>query len=111
VIWFPRIDTAAFQRLVLEEQRPVILAHVRYDTSLAPVVEAMWHLRLSFGDAVAMGLLNAECDEGLGTRLGLSEAPVFVLYHHGKEVVRLPGGMAGPDLAEAILLHDFFEIS
>jgi hypothetical protein len=104
---FPRLDPEAFDALILCERRPVVVAYVRFDASLAPVIEALWHLRLTFGDSVAPRLLDAETDRRLGARLGLSEPPPYVVYRQGRELARLPGSTDGPGL-EAILLHRGF---
>jgi hypothetical protein len=110
-LWFRRIDPHEFTSQVLQERRAVVLAYVRYDASLAPVVDALWDLRLVFGDAVAVRLLDADGDAELGSRLGLTEVPVFLLYHKGRELARLPGTACGRELATAVMDRGFREIS
>ena len=111
MVWFPRISATACGVLLATEQRPVVLAYVRYDDSLDQVMEALWQIRLAFGDDVALRLLDAEGDRDLGTQLRLSEAPFFILYHLGRELLRLPGGVGSQALFTSILDRFFTENS
>ncbi len=102
MVWFPHIGPPDFQAAVLRENRPVVLAYIRFDDSFASVMETLGHIRLTFGESLALRLLDAEEHGAFGQQLGLSGTPTFVLYQNGEECLRLLGRVDRQVLEDAL---------
>jgi len=54
---------------------------------------------------VRLAKLNTEAEQAIASQFSIRSIPTLVVFRNGREVVRQPGAMSGPDIVNWVRSH------
>jgi len=87
---FTSIGITNFESGVLQEKMPVLLAYIRQDHEYRDQTAVLEGVSEEFGEGLKVCLLDENFIAGL-RKLDIEGAPVFLIFHEGKEKARKLG--------------------
>jgi thioredoxin-like negative regulator of GroEL len=92
-----------FQRQVIEERRPVLVACIHLDSEFKEQREALEGVSRFYGEALKVCLLDEDSIGALREKLGIGGTPAFVILYGGKERDRMLGKVDSDTLRVFVL--------
>ena len=80
-----------FEAEVVEEKRPVLLAHLNRFFEFEEQVEVLESISERYGEALKVCLLNEDFIRVFSWTYGIKGAPTFIIFDEGKEKNRMLG--------------------
>ena len=97
-----QVDSENFQRLVLEEPSPVLLAWMRMEADNVRQKKMLAKLSGHYGEGLKVRLVEQGMTESFRERFDIRGTPTYLLFDNGVEKQRLLGEADEPTLVDFI---------
>ena len=80
-----------FEAAVVEEKRPVLLAHLNRYFEFEEQVEVLESISEKYSEILKVCLISEDFIRMFSWMHGIKGAPTFIIFHEGKEIKRMLG--------------------